>query len=99
MPARIVTSNDITRGKPDPEPYLKGAETLGFAPGDCVVAEDAPAGVRAGKSAGMRVIGLRTTVAENELTGAGVDWLVDGLSQLRFAGVEQGRLHLKIFDW
>jgi sugar-phosphatase len=96
MPARIVTSNDITRGKPDPEPYLKGAATLGFRPEECVVVEDAPAGVRAGKAARMRVIGLRTTVAESELKAAGADWLLDGLSQLQFAGIERGELQLEL---
>jgi sugar-phosphatase len=98
MPARIVTSNDVTRGKPDPQPYLKGAAILGFAPGDCVVVEDAPAGVRAGKAAGMSVIGLRTTVAEGELKATGADWLLDGLSQLRLAGIEDGQLRLEISD-
>ena len=54
-PSRMITANDITRGKPDPEPYHKGAALLGFAPQDCVVIEDASAGVRSGKAAAVSV--------------------------------------------
>ena len=52
VPKMLVTSDDVTHGKPDPEPYLKGAHQLGFAPVDCLVIEDAPAGI--GGSAGWR---------------------------------------------
>ena len=72
----MITSDDIQRGKPDPEPYLKAAARLGFAPADCVVVEDAPAGIRAGKAAGARVIGLPTTSNRAELEAAGADWVV-----------------------
>src|SRR5580700_2802972 len=75
-PEVFVTSSDITNGKPAPDPYLKGAEVLGFAAQDCVVVEDAPAGVRSGKAAGARVIALRTTMTEKELWDAGADWVV-----------------------
>ena len=60
-PKHLVTASDITRGKPDPEPYLKGALSLGLPARECVVVEDAPAGVRSGRAAAARVIGLRTT--------------------------------------
>ena len=75
-PEVFVTSSDITNGKPAPDPYLKGAEVLGFAAQDCVVVEDAPAGVHSGKAAGPRVIALCTTVAAQELWAAGADWVV-----------------------
>ena len=81
LPKYLVTSSDITRGKPDPEPYLKGAAKLGLAAGDCVVIEDAGAGVRSGKAAGARVIALRTSHSEAELRVAGADWIVDNLRQ------------------
>ena len=61
VPRQMITARDITRGKPDPEPYLKGAALLGFAPNDCLVIEDAAAGIRAGKAAGARVIAVQTT--------------------------------------
>src|SRR5713226_3146804 len=52
IPKTLITSSDVKIGKPDPEPYLKAAAELGFAASDCIVVEDAPAGVRAGKAAG-----------------------------------------------
>jgi sugar-phosphatase len=77
IPSAIITSSDITNGKPHPEPYLKGALALGVGTADCVVVEDVPAGVRSGKAAGARVIALRTTAPEADLIGAGADWVVD----------------------
>jgi sugar-phosphatase len=82
LPRNFVTSDDVQRGKPDPEPYRKGAEILGVAPADCVVIEDAPAGIRAGKAAGSRVIALRATAEDSELAAAGADWIVDDLSRI-----------------
>jgi mannitol-1-/sugar-/sorbitol-6-phosphatase len=70
MPATLVSADEVTRGKPDPEPYLKGAERLGFAAHECLVFEDTPAGISAAKRAGMRAIGLTTTYAENVLIAA-----------------------------
>jgi mannitol-1-/sugar-/sorbitol-6-phosphatase len=61
VPARIITADDVVHGKPSPEPYLKGAALLGFAPGDCLVFEDAPAGIAAACAAGCQVIALHTT--------------------------------------
>jgi sugar-phosphatase len=55
-PLAIITSEMVTLGKPNPEPYLRGAELLGQDPADCVVFEDAPAGVRAGLDAGVRAV-------------------------------------------
>jgi sugar-phosphatase len=84
VPKMLVTSTDVVRGKPDPEPYRKGAEFLGLAPADCLVVEDAPAGIRAGKAAGARVLALRTTSADAELQAAGADWIVDDLGTVTF---------------
>jgi mannitol-1-/sugar-/sorbitol-6-phosphatase len=77
VPGLMVTSNDITHGKPHPEPYLKGASLLGFPATDCVVLEDVPAGILAGKSSGARVIALQTTMGESKLREAGADWVVN----------------------
>jgi sugar-phosphatase len=82
LPKNFVTADDITHGKPNPEPYLKGAKLLGVAAADCVVVEDAPAGIRAGKAAGARVVALRTTAGDAELREAGAEWIVEDLSQL-----------------
>jgi sugar-phosphatase len=81
-PKRLVTSTDVKRGKPDPEPYLKGAQNLGVPAADCLVVEDAPAGVRAGKDAGARVLALRTTASDAELQQAGADWIADDCADL-----------------
>ena len=85
-PPFLVTATDVARGKPDPEPYLKAAAGLGLAATDCIVVEDAPAGIRAGKAAGARVLALRTTTADDELRAAGADWIVDDLAQVQFEG-------------
>jgi sugar-phosphatase len=82
VPERMVTSDDVERGKPDPEPYLTGAARLGFPPHECVVVEDAPAGIRAGRAAGARVIALRTTAKDAELIEAGATWIVDDCSAI-----------------
>ncbi|WP_019544254.1 HAD-IA family hydrolase [Streptomyces sulphureus] len=63
----LVAADDITHGKPDPEPYLLGAERLGCEPSECVVFEDAPAGLEAGRAAGMWTVGLATTHRADEL--------------------------------
>jgi len=77
IPERLVTCDDVKNGKPDPEPYLKGASLLGVPARDCVVVEDAPAGIRAGKAASAPVIACRTTASESELKDAGADWIVE----------------------
>lgn len=64
MPRHLVTADDVTIGKPNPMPYLVGADRLGFAAGRCLVLEDAPAGITSGLAAGAVVLGLRTTHPE-----------------------------------
>jgi len=96
MPKLLVTSTDVLRGKPDPEPYLKGAEFLGLAAKDCLVVEDAPAGIRAGKAAGARVLGVRTTAPDAELLAAGADWMVKDLSMVALSAVEDSVLRLSL---
>jgi len=83
-PKFIVTASDIKKGKPDPEPYLKGAQALSLAAVDCVVIEDAPAGIRSGKSSGAQVIALQTTEGDELLQAAGADYIVKDCSALRF---------------
>lgn len=78
VPEVLVTSDDVTKGKPDPEPYLKGAERLGIKPADCLVIEDAPAGIQSGRAGGMKVIGLASTYPAARLAEA--DAVVRGLT-------------------
>lgn len=70
VPDVLVTADDVTQGKPHPEPYLKGAQRLGYAPVECLVIEDAPAGIESAHAGGMKVIGLASTYAPEKLAGA-----------------------------
>jgi len=70
MPDVMIVAEDAKRGKPAPDGYLFGAERLGYAPSDCIVFEDAPAGVASARAAGARVVGVTTTHAAADLPGA-----------------------------
>lgn len=80
-PAAVVTSDDVARGKPDPEPFLTGARLLGFAPERCLVVEDAPAGLTAGRAAGCATLAVDGT---HELHLLDADAAVADLSRVRF---------------
>jgi len=95
VPKKLITANDITHGKPHPEPYLKGAAILGFPASDCLVLEDAPAGIRSGKAAGAKVIGFTTTVEASVAREAGADWIVRNCSDIRSLNSSAG-LELKL---
>jgi beta-phosphoglucomutase len=71
----IIDGNNITKGKPDPQVFLLGAEATNCRPEDCVVFEDAIAGVQAGKAGGMKVIGVgdATTLHEADFVIKGFD--------------------------
>jgi sugar-phosphatase len=90
IPQRLLTSDDVVNGKPDPEPYRKGAALLGVPAQKCLVFEDAPAGVRAGKAAGALVVAFRTTATDMELETAGADWIVRGCSSLSVVDSDHG---------
>lgn len=76
----VITGDDVTRKKPDPQIYLLTAERLGLPPARCVVFEDAPAGATAAKAAGMACVAVTSTVTAAELTAA--DLVVDSLAEL-----------------
>ena len=78
----IVTADDVARGKPDPEAYLTAANRLGVAPTDCVVVEDAVAGVTAAKAAGATVVAVRSTAPEAALRDAGADTVIEHVTDL-----------------
>ena len=69
----VVTADDVTRTKPDPQPYQLAVERIGLRAHECVVIEDSLNGVRAGKGAGCTVIGLTTIYPAGELSAAGAD--------------------------
>ena len=90
VPERIVSGDRVEKGKPDPEPYRRGAEMIAVAPAECVVVEDAPSGVRAGKAAGCRVLGVLGTHAAAELRAAGAEWVVASLEDVRAVPATDG---------
>jgi beta-phosphoglucomutase-like phosphatase (HAD superfamily) len=80
MPSVMICAEDLSRGKPDPEGYLTAAMRLGQPPKDCIVIEDAPAGIEAAHNAGMRVIAIAATYP-SEQPGA-ADIVVERLTDL-----------------
>jgi sugar-phosphatase len=90
LPAHAVTSEDILNGKPSPEGYLLGAYRLGVAATECVVVEDTPPGLAAGKAAGAKLLGVTTTHVAAELGEA--DSLVSDLTPVRATMDESGTL-------
>lgn len=93
VPDRIVAADDVERGKPHPDPYLQGAAMLGFAAEDCIVVEDAPAGITAGTRAGCRVLGVLGTHPLQELGEA--TWVVPSLETVH-AEVDAAGLTLQL---
>jgi sugar-phosphatase len=67
-PPVLISADDIVRGKPDPEGFLRAAEALGVSGDECVVFEDTPAGLEAGRAAGAKIVGLATTFPASDLT-------------------------------
>ena len=88
VPEVLVTSDDVAHGKPHPEPYLKGAEWLGFSPADCLVIEDAPAGIESARAAGTKVVGITSTYGVDSLRAGGC---CDSGSWRRFRFRRMGR--------
>jgi mannitol-1-/sugar-/sorbitol-6-phosphatase len=94
IPQVMVTSGDVMNGKPHPEPYLKGAELLGVNPAECLVIEDAPAGIRSAHAGGMKVIALASTYPASALGEA--DAVVQKLKQIQVAPDGAGMLTVSV---
>lgn len=90
VPRIFITADDVSVGKPNPAPYLKGAALLGYHSDDCLVVEDAPSGIRAARAAGMLSLALPTTYSAAELHEA--DVLLRELSQLKVSSNGTGKL-------
>jgi sugar-phosphatase len=84
VPPVLVCAEDVELGKPNPDAYLLAARGLRLLPADCLVIEDAPAGVQASRSAGMAVVGLTTTHP--------IDQLMADACTATLAGVHLGRV-------
>ncbi len=89
-PDELIAADDVTNGKPHPEPYMTGARLLGFRSADCIVVEDAPSGVGSGKAAGSRVLGVLGTHSAEELYAAGAEWVVASLAGVKATVAEDG---------
>lgn len=76
----ILDDSFVTEGKPNPQIYLKSAQALGFDPSNCIVLEDSLSGVKAGKRAGCKVIGITTTHTRAELNET--DFVIDDFESL-----------------
>jgi len=81
VPKILVAADDVAQGKPHPEPYLKGADLLGVNPAECLVIEDAPAGIQSAHAGGMKVIALTSTYPASALGEA--DVVVQRLTQIQ----------------
>ena len=95
MPKVLVSADDVSKGKPHPEPYLMGAKSLGVNPAECLVIEDAPAGIRAAHAGGMKAIGITSTYPAPALQEA--DAVVERLTQIRVRNASgSGRLSVGV---
>jgi sugar-phosphatase len=95
QPERLISANQVTKGKPDPQPYLMGAERLGVDITKCLVFEDAPSGVQAGVAAGAKVIGVLGTTPAETLLKDGATWIVPSLAAVK-AAITEGGLSVKL---
>jgi HAD superfamily hydrolase (TIGR01509 family) len=85
----IATGDDVTVGKPDPQVFLLAFERLGIPPSKGVVIEDAPAGIEAGRRAGAATFGVTTTQTRQTLLDAEADRVVDSLTEITVADLEE----------
>jgi len=94
VPEVLITSDDVTHGKPHPEPYLKGAEGLKYRPAECLVIEDAPAGIQSARAGGMKVLGITSTYRADALRQA--DAVIGKLGQIRVTSNGAGKLGVDV---
>ncbi|KAM3071413.1 DL-glycerol-3-phosphatase [Clarireedia jacksonii] len=88
-PEHLIAAEDVENGKPDPMGYNMGKDRLGLASaaeGEVLVLEDSPAGIRAGKAAGCKVLAVVTTHTAEQVAEAGADWIVKDLRDVKLVG-------------
>jgi mannitol-1-/sugar-/sorbitol-6-phosphatase len=96
VPRVLITSDDVIHGKPHPEPYLKGAEGLRYRPAECLVIEDAPAGIQSARASGMKVLGITSTYAADALRQA--DAVIGKLGQIRVTSNGTSKLGVEVLS-
>ncbi|PVZ96670.1 hypothetical protein BB558_007410 [Smittium angustum] len=82
VPKHFFTANNTKRSKPNPDGYIACAQSIGVDPANCIVFEDAPAGIKAGLTAGCTVIGIISSHTEEQLLNNGVSFCISGYDQL-----------------
>lgn len=100
IPEHLVTAESVPNGKPDPTCYRMGLEKLQLTSvaSEVLVLEDSPAGIRAGKDAGCKVIGLVTSHTAEQVAAAEPDWIVKDLTSVRVVGSQGGKITIEIKD-
>jgi sugar-phosphatase len=93
-PREFITAEQVARGKPNPDAYLLGAERLGLSPAECVVVEDAPAGVLSGLAAGCKVIAVKAPADTPRLDE--VDAALSSLEQLQISRTADGWVNITL---
>jgi sugar-phosphatase len=93
-PEIFITAELVARGKPNPDPYLLGAERLGLKPEECVVVEDAPAGILSGLAAGCKVIAVNAPADTPDLDK--VDLVLNTLATLQVKAGEHGEFQISL---
>ncbi|MGM3226684.1 sugar phosphatase [Dickeya zeae] len=93
-PREFITAEQVARGKPNPDAYLLGAERLGLSPAECVVVEDAPAGVLSGLAAGCKVIAVKAPADTPRLDE--VDAALSSLEQLQISRTAEGWVNITL---
>jgi glycerol 3-phosphatase-1 len=97
-PEHLISAESVENGKPDPTCYRIGLERLALQDkaGEVLVLEDSPAGIRAGKAAGCKVLGLVTSHTVEQVVGAEPDWVVKDLESVKVVKLENGKMTLEI---
>jgi len=90
IPEAFVAAEDVTQGKPSPDPYLLGTKLCGVRPENCLVVENAPSGLRSGRAAGCKTLGLITTHSQEQMEACQPDFLVTNLSSVTMRRLSKG---------
>ncbi|OCH92198.1 phosphatase [Obba rivulosa] len=90
VPDVFITSEDVIKGKPEPDPYLLGAKKCGVDPARCLVVEDAPAGIRSGRAAGAKTLAVITSHTREQVEAAQADFVVKDLSSVSMKPTPNG---------
>ncbi len=94
VPATIVSAANVSRGKPDPEPYAAGARLLGVEPSQCLAFEDAPSGIQSARAAGANVIAILSTYKAGDLQAAAL--VIPSLAYVQVRIKQDGSLSLTV---